>query len=344
MALLIDERRTVLRPHTYRTEAEFEAVVVDLADEIFGSSTIYIDVKRRLRGKEIVTIPDGYLVDMTEPQDPRLFIIENEIVSHDPFRHVGVQLLKFATNFEDVRIQLRRMLMGEIEKNQTAYDRLRRGCDSANSRNIDHYLDQAVFSGFRALVVIDEARPELHRVLEKINADISVLELRTFVSDDGAKVHQFDTLYEEFEEAKPEALTARESSTSSTEEERRRRRERLSRCDTVIVPAREEGFQQAFIEQEKWWAIRVGAAMKQRIKYIAAYRVAPVSAITHMAEVQDIRPYEDSGKYLLTFKRAAEEIAPVPVADPSKSPQGPVYVRKEALLAAENLEEALENS
>ncbi len=37
-------------------------------------------------GNDIVTIPDGYLIDTTKPDEPKLFIIENEIVKHDPFK------------------------------------------------------------------------------------------------------------------------------------------------------------------------------------------------------------------------------------------------------------------
>ena len=54
--------------------------------------------------------------------------------------------------------------------------------------------------------------------------------------------------------------------------------------------------------------VTIGAAMKDRIKYIAAYRVAPISAVTHIAEILDIKPYKDTGKYVLIFKRPAQEI------------------------------------
>ena len=78
-----------------------------------------------------------------------------------------------------------------------------------------------------------------------------------------------------------------------------------------------------------------------RIKHIAAYQVAPVSAVTHIAEVQEIRPYKDTGKYVVVFKDTAMEIGPIKVKDTRYSPQGPIYVRREDLERAEFLEDAL---
>jgi len=204
----------LFRQFTYGSEKEFEEDVVMLAEQIFGPSTIYVNVKKRVRGADIVTIPDGYLIDMTEADEPKLYVIENEIVSHDPFRHIGIQMLKFVTSFDDGKIAVRNFLMDEIAKNPEALAKLKEGCDQSNSRNIDNYLDVAVYGDFRGIVVIDEARPELHRVLEKIYANISVFELKTFVSDRGERLHMFDTLYDEFDENLPQ--TARHAGSRKT--------------------------------------------------------------------------------------------------------------------------------
>jgi hypothetical protein len=74
--------------------------VLSLADYIFGVSSIYVDIKKHV-GTHIVTIPDGYLIDTTKPDEPKLFIVENEIVKHDPFRHIGIQMLRFVTAFDE---------------------------------------------------------------------------------------------------------------------------------------------------------------------------------------------------------------------------------------------------
>jgi len=338
MSAIIDTAGRLFRPYTYEKEHEFEQSVVALADQIFGPSTIYVNVKKRV-GNDIVTIPDGYVVDMTEPDTPRLFVVENEIVSHDPFKHIGIQMLKFATSFDDARAPVRKFLMSEIATNKSRLSRLEEGTRRSTSRNVDAYLERAVDGDFRGLVVIDEARHELHRVLEKINANISVLELKTFISEDGGRLHQFDTLYDEDEEL-PLALAAERPGMS--QEERAARRQRRASSDTVVVPAREEGFKRVFLGENQWYSIRIGAAMKERIRYIAAYQIAPMSAVTHIAEVKEIRPYQDTGKYVIIFKDPAVELdRPIPVKESKNAPQGPIYVQREKLLGAERLEDAM---
>ncbi len=342
MPVITDEHGNLYRPSAYENEGDFEASVVELADQVFGPSTIYVDIKRRLKGKDIVSIPDGYLIDMTDPEAPRLFVIENEIVSHDPFKHIGIQMLKFTISFEDARLDIRNFLMNEISGDEEKLRRLRHGCDRSRSRNIDNYLDQAVYKEFRGIVLIDEAREELHRVLEKIHADISVLELRAFESEDRQRLYEYDTLYEEEEDLIPAYPGARAKASPLSASERTRRRKRRAACDTIVVPARDDGFEQVFLGEDQWYQIRVGAAMKERIKYIAAYRVAPISAVTHVAEVREIRPYKDTGKYIVLFRGPALEITPIPVKDPRHAPQGPVYVKHEDLSRAKYLEDALQ--
>jgi len=66
----------------YSNESEFEKDIVDNADDIFGEKTIYVDIKKMMKGNNIGVIPDGYLIDLTVPEDPKMFVVENEISSH----------------------------------------------------------------------------------------------------------------------------------------------------------------------------------------------------------------------------------------------------------------------
>ena len=74
--------------------------------------------------------------------------------------------------------------------------------------------------------------------------------------------------------------------------------------------------------------------MLNRIKYIAAYQVAPVSAITHLAEVATIEKYKDTNKYIVYFKDSAREINPIKLDTKRKgtAPQAPRYTTHEKLM------------
>jgi hypothetical protein len=105
--------------------------------------------------------------------------------------------------------------------------------------------------------------------------------------------------------------------------------------DTVIVPAQKEGFDEVFLGQNVWWAIRIGGGMIPKIKYIAAYQSNPVSAVTHVASIE---PYGEDGKYKLIFSEPARPIGPIPFADaPSGSMQGPRYTTYARLMAAKKI-------
>lgn len=109
--------------------------------------------------------------------------------------------------------------------------------------------------------------------------------------------------------------------------------------DTIVVPSHEDGFQEVFMSQNAWWAVRISGGMLNKIKYIAAYRTAPVAAITHFAEVDRIEPYGDEGKYKLIFKAPAKELErPIPFGDsPQGLMQGPKYTSFEKLKKAQKV-------
>ncbi|RZK16261.1 MAG: hypothetical protein EOO43_14680 [Flavobacterium sp.] len=105
------------------------------------------------------------------------------------------------------------------------------------------------------------------------------------------------------------------------------------------MPAREDGFKEAFIDEQCWYAIRLNASMIPKIKYIAAYQVAPISAITHIAEVKSIEQYKDTNKYIVKFTEPAKTIKNIPIGSmKSKAPQSPRYSSRQRILAAKTLD------
>jgi hypothetical protein len=96
--------------------------------------------------------------------------------------------------------------------------------------------------------------------------------------------------------------------------------------DTMIVPAKIEGFEETFLGENCWYAVRISGGMLKKIKYVAAYQTQPVSAITHYAPVDHIEPYGNEGKYKLVFSAPAQPIGPIPRGDaPKGTLQGSIY-------------------
>jgi hypothetical protein len=111
--------------------------------------------------------------------------------------------------------------------------------------------------------------------------------------------------------------------------------------DTVVVPAKEDGFQEVFVGENRWYAVRIHGSVRPQIKYIVAYQVAPVQAITHFAPVKSIEPWKDSGKFVLYLSEPAKPIGPIPLVKHGnvKAPQSLRYTSHERLLLAKNLDE-----
>lgn len=114
----------------------------------------------------------------------------------------------------------------------------------------------------------------------------------------------------------------------------------IDKFDTIVVPAREEGFKQRFLNEHCWFAVRINAKHISKLRFIAAYQVAPIGAITHIAEIEAIVPYNDTGKYMIKFKGAATAIVPIPRPPFSEvNMQSPRYALRDKVFVAKNLDQ-----
>jgi len=123
---------------------------------------------------------------------------------------------------------------------------------------------------------------------------------------------------------------------------RERRPRDPSNIDTVVVPSREDGFKEVFLGENRWWSVRIHPAMLKQLKYVAVYRTAPISAITHYAPIRSIEPWKNSGKVVINFAEPAQEIAPLKlIKDGRVAPLYNLrYTNFEKLKTAKNLDEA----
>ena len=284
-------------PWPFDKEAELEVTIAEVKTALFGESRIYLELKKLIgeRGKT-QNIPDGYLIDLSSPKKPMLYLVEVELAKHDPLRHIAQQLLNFSLSFKSTPQKMKGLLREHLLKSPETVKRCEAYAQQNGFSNLDYLLEQMIYpeKAFNCLVVIDELEDELESILRSSLAfPVETLTLQRFRSASGGSVYQFD------------------------------------------------GFKEIFLGQHCWHAIRIHSSMRDKIKYLATYQVAPDSAITYVAEVASIEPWKDTGKYVLNFKEPAKKIAPIPLVSGGKvmAPQAPRYTSYARLQKAKNLDE-----
>jgi hypothetical protein len=316
--LICNEKRFDL--YEYTKEEEFEKRIIEHANDIFGEKSLYIDIKKRIGEDNIVTIPDGYLIDFSFRAEPRLYIIENELVTHDPYKHIGQQMLRFAISYKASGRKIKNFLLEKILKDKSKRKIVEEEFKEAGYRNIDAFLEDIIFEKpVAAIVIIDKITPDLENVLSQLTMKTDIIEFQTFVCDTEL-IHKYIPFQQDIRgfksKLKPEEL------------------------DTIVVPANEEGFNEVFLGENCWYAIRISSSMLDRIKYIAGYQTAPISAITYHAEVSKIEKYKETGKCILYFKDKAKKIGPIKLGkNKGVVPQSPRYTNSQKLFKAETMDD-----
>jgi len=112
----------------------------------------------------------------------------------------------------------------------------------------------------------------------------------------------------------------------------------LAEVDAIVCPARPKGFGEVFPGQNRWYAIRMCAAMIPQIKYIAMYETEPFSGIRWIGCVQDIKTFEDSDKFDVLISQKEKLANPVKLTSEEKkkeiAPRAPRYTKMELIRKA----------
>ena len=187
--------------------------------------------------------------------------------------------------------------------------------------NLNELPDKVIFENKpAAIIVIDEATEELFNVMAQFTMTTEVIEAQTYVCGD-KKLHRLSPF-------KDDVLVDLPANSDADE------------LDTIVVPAREDGFNEEFLKNDRWFAIRISAAMIDKIKYIAAYQVTPISGITYIAEVYRIEKYKDTNKYIVLFKPGTvKKIDKVSLGKKKVAPQAPRYLSYKAISTANTLDD-----
>jgi len=304
----------------FTNESELEAAVALHAIDIFGEKTIYVEAKKKVKHprNSFANIPDAYVIDLKA--DPKLWVVENEISTHDSFKHIGVQMLQFASQFTDGSFEIKTLLLDAINSSNELKKRTKFLIKEGKFSNIGEVLDFAIYQNeFGFVIVIDEITEDLSRVTRELARQPELIQIQKFVSGK-QNIYLYGELLKELDEA-----------TS-------RRVKEISDIDTMVAPARAEGHKEAFLEQKAWWAVRISPSIIPKLKYLAMYEVRPISAIRWVGKIQMIKPYEDTDKYKIILSEIYK-IKPIKLGDPRNTPYSPRYTSYELLQKAKTLKD-----
>lgn len=313
-------------------ESEIEEAILSISAALFGKNRIYLDIKKKVGGKgKIQNIPDGYLIDLSSTKEPKLYVVENELAKHDPLKHIAVQILEFSLSFETSQHRVKGIIKQALTAVPDAFSACNAYAAAYGFENVDVLLERMIYGEdrFNALVVIDELSPELEKVLiSRFQFPVEILTLERYRDARGTRLYRFEPFLSDV----TSSATAGTPGLPAVDP---------AELDTIVVPAHEDGFQETFLGEDRWYAIRIHSSMLPKIKFIAVYRVAPEMAVTHVAPVASIEKWKDTNKYVVNFTQAATPIEPIRLVPKGqvKPLYGPRYTSKARLDQAKTLDD-----
>ncbi len=180
------------------SEDEFEQVVKEHTQEIFGEQSIYLDRKQKLRSLSgISSIPDGYVIVLGGP--PQWHIIEIELSSHPLHDHIVSQIGRFISGISNTNIQrgIVNAVDEEIARDDFIKFTLRKAIEPTE---IYKFLSDLISMPPVLTIIIEKRTGELEEALATLRyPQIKVVEFQTFrrVEAEAVHAHLFEPLVKE---------------------------------------------------------------------------------------------------------------------------------------------------
>jgi hypothetical protein len=324
----------------FGSEQELESAIVFAGKDLFGKNSIYLNVKKTL-GKKYnrKSIPDGYLLDLNSKHNPKLYVVEVELATHDVISHISNQLLRINLSFEDDQLFVKKIIRDYIEQNEEDYQLCLNYLQNNNNfKNLDRVLDYVIYDKFCALVIIDKIMYNLDDIIStKFNFPIEIIPFKKFEDHNHNKLYEFNPWY---------SMPNNEDMLASDNIKREKDTAPVTHPDTLVVPGHQWGVEEVFLKEHKWYYLRIKASMIPYIKYLALYQTNPICAITHIAEIESFRFYSSLNKYEVYFKAPAWKVRPIKLSEKNRSqaPQGPRYTTLDKIKHAEGLDDVFDSS
>jgi len=182
--LLINGTKYNLRIPT--NEKQLERIVKEHAKQIFGKDSLYFTPKEKIKSKaERSSIPDGYAISLYKPYT--WYIVEVELSSHPPHRHLVPQLSSFISGIENPDSQRRvsDLLYKEISSNPS----LKAYVEKTVGKEIHHFLSDLISEQPKFVVIVEEKTTKTEEACRNLKLEPQIVEFKTFAKGVGLTVH-----------------------------------------------------------------------------------------------------------------------------------------------------------
>ncbi|MBU3896610.1 MAG: hypothetical protein KJ697_01610 [Nanoarchaeota archaeon] len=147
-------------------EEDFENLVIEKSKLLFGSNTIYFNLKNKIKSQFLGnSIPDGFLFDFKDKENPEFYIVEVELAKHDFYKHIFPQITKFFAFFKNPksRNELVETLHQYIQLNAKLEQEFK---SYLGKGELYKALKEIIENSQHILIVIDENKSEFQEIME----------------------------------------------------------------------------------------------------------------------------------------------------------------------------------
>ena len=186
-----------------KNEEELEKSVKFHSENIFGSESIYFDIKKKIKtvtGKS--TIPDAYLIDF---EKKAFYIIEIELSIHPEYDHISKQIGKFISALKDYRTRqkIARILKDYIDKDiiRQKFVLNKIGNRELYQFFLEDILENVKEQNYHTIIIIDKITEKISEACNILIQRPKILEFKTFIRENVGDLrvhcHLFESLVPE---------------------------------------------------------------------------------------------------------------------------------------------------
>jgi len=170
-------------------EDDFERVVKEHAQDIFGEQSVYLDLKQKLKSRSgIGSIPDGYVIMLGD--SPHWHIVEVELSSHPLHEHIVSQVSKFIIGIKNPRAsaEILATIYAEINGDDFLQLKVKKASEPTE---IYKFLSDLISKPPILTIIIEKDTEGLREAISTLaHTEIKVVEFKTFTREGvGLAIH-----------------------------------------------------------------------------------------------------------------------------------------------------------